>query len=150
MPPRDITGTTSEQPLSDYVQAYLERTGLSARELSRSSVDVESGQRLLHTYISALAAAEVPRVPDLWRLKALAAGIAKTSTSHDEGEYRRRLDELKRLAAIQWLDLGDVLRVDTGGGTWVTVTVPPTMSESDRETLKRWAENMARDLDKRD
>ncbi|WP_101784266.1 hypothetical protein [Nonomuraea indica] len=150
MPPRDVNGTISEHPLSDYVQAYLDRTDLSARQLAKRAVDPETGQKLLHTYVSALAADEVPRVPDMWRLRALAAAMAAAGLGLDQGEYRRRLDEIKRLAAVQWLDLGDVLTVDTGGGTWVTVSVPATLSERRRQRLIKWAENFARELDEED
>ncbi|WP_162794724.1 hypothetical protein [Nonomuraea lactucae] len=150
MPPRDMNGTTSQHPLSDYVQAYLERTELSARQLARQCVDPQTGHRLLHTYLSALAANEVPRVPDMWRLRALAAGMATDASVRDDSDYRRRLEEIKKVAAIQWLDLGDVLRVDTGGGTWVTVNVPAGLSERRRQRLIKWAEDMARELDQED
>ncbi|MEU4234143.1 hypothetical protein AB0F17_58555 [Nonomuraea sp. NPDC026600] len=150
MPPRDINGTTSDHPLSDYVQAYLDRTKLSHRQLARQCRDPETGHGLNHTYIGALAANEVTRVPDMWRLRALAAGMKTESQADVTEEYRRRLEEIKRLAAIQWLDLGDVLKVDAGGGTWITVNVPEGLSERRRQRLIKWAEDMARELDQED
>jgi hypothetical protein len=150
MPPRDINGTTSDHPLSDYVQHYLDRTELSARQLARQSRDPETGQVLNHTYIGAVAANEVPRAPELWRLRALAAGMRSEGAAEGTEEYRRRFEELKRMAAIQWLDLGDVLRIDTGGGTWITVNVPARLSERRRQRIIKWAEGMARDLDQED
>lgn len=132
MPPRD-TSTTSDQPLSDYVKAFMDSSELSARQFADRCRDPESGRFLNHTYVGSLRQNRVPRAPELWRLKALAAGTGGN------------LDELKRMAAIQWLDLGDVLRVDAGGGTFVTVTVPEDMSERRRQKLIRWAEAMARE-----
>lgn len=150
MPPHDMNGTTDEHPLSDYVRDWMSRTDLSARQLAKRAVDPLTGRQLLHTYISALAANEVPRVPDMWRLRALAAGMSSLTATVDEDEYQRRLSEIKKLAAIQWLDLGDVLQVDTGGGTWITVPVPPTLSERRRQRIIRWAKDMAEELDQED
>ncbi|MFI6534149.1 hypothetical protein ACIBHY_16940 [Nonomuraea sp. NPDC050547] len=150
MPPRDINGTTSEYPFTTYIQQYLERTDLSARALARQSADPETGQKLNHTYVSALAANDVPKAPELWRLRSLAAAMSKTGEALSEGEYRRRYEELKRLAAAQWLDLGEVLQVQTGSGSWVTVNVPPGLSEAGRQDVIRWAESMAKNLDQAD
>lgn len=147
MPPRDIEGTASEHPLSDYVQSYLDRTGLSQRAFGEQCRDPETGQSLNHTYVGDLVKLRVPRAPEMWRLRALAAGTPTDSVTEGIEDYRRRLEELKRLAAIQWLELGDVLRVDTGGGTWITVNVPPTMSDRRRQKVIRWAENFARELE---
>jgi len=139
---------SSERPLSDYVQSYLDRTGLSRRQMAEQCRDPETGQTLNHTYIGDLISDRVPRAPEMWRLRALAAGTRSDSvTEGQEEEYRRRLEELKRLAAIQWLDLGDVLRVDTGEGGWITVSVPPTLSDRRRQTVIRMAEEMAAALD---
>lgn len=147
MPPRDQNGTTSARPLSDHIRAFMERSDLSARQLARQSLDPETGQSLNHTYVSALAGGEVPRAPELWRLRALAAGMAEATDTTNEGEYRRRFDELKRFAAAEWLDLGDVLQVPTGEGSWVTVSVPPGLSEEARRDVIKWAEGMAKRLD---
>lgn len=148
MPPRDIEGTTSEYPLSDYVRDYLQRTGLSRRAFGEQCRDPETGQTLNHTYIGDLVVpGRVPRAPDMWRLRALAAGTPTDSVTEGPEQYRRRLEELKRMAAIQWLDLGDVLRVDVGEGAWVTVNVPPTLSSRRREKVIRVAESFARELD---
>lgn len=147
MPPRDIEDTTSEHPLSDYVRTYLNRTGLSRRQFAEQCRDPETGQHLNHTYVGDLVTMRVPRAPEMWRLRALAAGTPTDAISDGVDDYRRRLDALKRMAGIQWLDLGDVLRVDTGGGTWVTVTVPPHWSERRRQKLIRMAEHFAREID---
>lgn len=148
MPPRDIEGTKSEYPLSDYVRDYLQRTGMSRRAFGEQCRDPETGQALNHTYIGDLVApGRVPRAPDMWRLRALAAGMRSGSVSEGPEEYRRRLEELKRMAAIQWLDLGDVLKVDRGDGSWVTVNVPPTLSPRRREKVIRVAESLARELE---
>lgn len=133
MPPRDTTGTTSDQPLSDYVKTFMDNTHLSARQFADRCHDTVSGLSLNHTYVGSLRNNKVPRAPELWRLRALAAGTGGN------------LDELKRMAAIQWLDLGDVLRVDVGGGTFVTVTVPANTSERKRRKIIRMAEAMARE-----
>jgi len=147
MPPRDVEDTTSEHPLSDYVQAYLDRTGLSRRQFAAQCRDPETGQILNHTYVGDLVANKVPRAPEMWRLRALAAGTPGETVSESIDDYRRRLDMLKRMAGIPWLQLGDVLRVDTGGGTWVTVNIPPNMSERRRQRVIEWAERFAREID---
>lgn len=132
MPPRD-TSTTSDQPLSDYVKAFMDSSSMSTRQLADRCRDPESGQSLNHSYINSLRTNRVPRAPELWRLRALAAGTGGN------------LDEFKRMAAIQWLDLGDVLRVDVGGGTFVTVTVPADTSVRKRRKIIRMAEALARE-----
>lgn len=133
MPPRDTTGTTSDQPLSDYVRAFMVGNDLSTRQFADRCRDPDTGQTLNHSYVGSLRSNKVPRAPEMWRLRALAAGTGGN------------LDELKRMAAIQWLDLGDVLRVDVGGGTFVTVTVPANTSERKRRKIIRMAEAMARE-----
>ncbi|MCK2219768.1 hypothetical protein MF672_039125 [Actinomadura sp. ATCC 31491] len=65
-------------------------------------------------------------------------------------DYRRRLAEMQRMAAIQWLDLGEVLKVDTGGGTFVTLSVPAEWSDRRRARFIRMAQQLARDLDEED
>lgn len=147
MPPRDNDSTT---PLSDYVETYLSRTGLSRRAFGDQCRDPETGQSLTHSYVGDLVSHRVPRAPEMWRLRALAAGTPGDAITESMEDYRRRLEELKKMAAIQWLDLGDVLQVDTGGGTFITVTVPPTLSERRRQQIIRTAEQLAKDLDEED
>ncbi|MEV4287421.1 hypothetical protein AB0K40_18095 [Nonomuraea bangladeshensis] len=150
MPPRDIDDTASEQPLSDYVQAYLDRTGLSRRQFASQCRDPETGQTLNHTYVGDLVGNRVPRAPEMWRLRALAAGIAGDTVTESMSDYRRRVEEMQRMAAIQWLDLGEVLRVNTGEGGWVTLSVPADWSDRRRARFIRLAEQLARDLDEED
>lgn len=147
MAPRDIEDTTSEHPLSDYVQSYMDRAGMSRRQFAAQCRDPETRQTLNHTYVGDLVANRVPRAPEMWRLRALAAGTPSGTVTESTEDYRRRLEELKRMAGVQWLGLADVLRVDTGGGTWVAVNVPPTLSDRRRQRVIRMAEDLARELD---
>ncbi|MET8866469.1 hypothetical protein ABZW11_26325 [Nonomuraea sp. NPDC004580] len=147
MSPHTHEDSATERPLSDHVQAYLDRTGLSRRTLAEQCRDPETGQTLNHTYIGDLVSNRVPRAPEMWRLRALAAGTPGESIADGSDDYRRRLDALKRMAAIQWLDLGDVLRVETGSGAWITVHVPESLSDRRRQTIVRMAEDMAAAFD---
>lgn len=147
--PSDEIGPERHAPLSMYVQAYMEREGLSARQFTTRAVDPEGdNQRLLVQWVLHLADNQLSRkAPELWRLRALAAAMA---TEPDAGlnreRYRRELDTIKKLAAAQWFEMTEVMEVPVSDGSVVTVSVPPSLSDEDREKIRRWAEQMARDL----
>jgi hypothetical protein len=149
MPPRaDMTRSGRHTPLSDYVQAYMDREGLSANKLATRSRDPETGQRILVQWLINLKDAQLTdKAPEMWRLRALAAGM---STSDDGGldreRFREQLEVVKRLTAAQWLEMTEVLDVETSDGSIVTVSVPPDLSPEAREKIRAWAEQMARDL----
>jgi len=147
--PSDAIGHERHAPLSMYVQAYMEREGLSARQFAARAVDPEGdNQRLLVQWVLYLADNQLSRkAPELWRLRALAAAMATDpDTGLDRERYRRELDTVKKLAAAQWFEMTEVLDVPVSDGSIVTVSVPPSLSDEDREKIRRWAEQMAKDL----
>jgi len=142
-----MTTSSRSTPLSDYVKAYMQREDLSANRLAGRARDPETGQRILVQWLINLTNAQLTdKAPEMWRLRALAAGMSTSHTgSLDSARYREQLDIVKRLTAAQWLDL-EVLDVETSTGDIVTVSVPPTLSPEARDRIRRWAEQMARDL----
>lgn len=149
MPPRpDTTRGSRNTPLSDYVQAYRDRKSLSNNRLSGWCRDPETGQRILVQWLINLVDGQLTdKAPEMWRLRALAAGMSTSdSGSLNTGEYRDQLEAVKRLTAAQWLELTEVLDVETSRGDVVTVSVPADLSPEAREKIRQWAEGMARDL----
>lgn len=149
MPPRaDMTTGSRSTPLSDYVKAYMKREDVSANRLAGRARDPETGQRILVQWLINLANAQLTdKAPEMWRLRALAAAMSTSSTgSVGSAKYREQLDVIKKLTAAQWLDLTEVLDVETSSGDVVTVSVPPNLAPEARERIRQWAEQMARDL----
>lgn len=147
MPPHTIT--TRNTPLSDYVRAFREREGLSHNRLAAACRDPETGERILVQWLINLINDRLTdKAPEMWRLRALAAGItaAETSTTDPGIRYRQHLDAVKKLAAIQWLDLGDVIDMTTSDGSVITITVPPDLPESARQLIRERAEALAKRL----
>lgn len=146
MPPHSQDGRGSKTPLGDYVQTHLDREEMSSRELVRRSRDPEGPGKLQPQWMNDMIRGDVPP-PALWRLRALAAGMSTNENGvRDAAGYARQLKEIKRLAAIQWYELEEVVEIEIEGGAWVTVSVPPDLSEEDRLKVVKWAETMARDL----
>jgi len=153
MPSRADTGTESRRtPLIDYVQAHIERAGITPNKLVGLARDPETGQRILPDWLYKLLDDRLTdKAPERWRLRALAAGMASSeSGSVDPAEYRKQHQVVKRLTAAQWLDLDEVLEVPASDGTIVTVSVPADLPEEDRERIRKWAEQMARDMSGRE
>lgn len=149
MPPQaDMTTSSRSTPLSDYVKAYMQREDLSANRLAGRARDPETGQRILVQWLINLTNAQLTdKAPEMWRLRALAAAMSTSPTgSLDSTQYREQLDIVKKLTAAQWLDLHEVLDVETSSGDIVTVSVPPNLPPEARERIRQWAEQMARDL----
>lgn len=135
--------------LSTYVQAYLERESVSARQFAARGVDpAGDGNRLLVQWVIHLIDNQLSRkAPELWRLRALAAAMATNpDTGLDRERYRRELEVIKRLVAAQWLEMNEVLEVEVADGSIVTVSVPPDLSDAKRQQIRDWAEQMARML----
>lgn len=151
MPPREKIGTTPERSLSEYIQAYRARAGVSVRELARRAIDPATQQAMHHDYINNLESGTVRKPPEAWRLRALAAGMSADDPATLRPDvYGRHLDQMRRRVAAQWLDwseLLDVEEVDTGGGATMTVSVPSEWSPAKRARMARWMEEMARELD---
>ena len=149
MPSRADTGTRSRKtPLSDYVQAHMDAQALSANQLAGRSRDPETGQRILVQWLLNLVQDKLTdKAPERWRLRALAAGMATTSSGViEQAAFRKHYDAAKRLAGAQWLDLDEVLEVPASDGTIITVSVPADLPEEKRQKIQTWAEQMARDL----
>jgi hypothetical protein len=149
MPSRADTGTRSRKtPLSDYVQAHMDREGLSANQLAGRSRDPETGQRILVQWLLNLVQDRLTdKAPEIWRLRALAAGMATTASGVvEQAAYRDHFAAAKRLTAAQWLELDEVLEVPASDGSIVTVSVPADLPEEGRQKIRKWAEQMARDM----
>ncbi|GAA5048360.1 hypothetical protein GCM10023259_023880 [Thermocatellispora tengchongensis] len=141
-----LNNGTRARPLSDQVQRFMTRHDLTGRQFARYCIDPETGQSLLHGYIQDLMYGSVNRLPDMWRLRALAAGMAAVESGADQPDYRTRLEEIKRWAAVQWLELSEVEAIPVSDGGFVTISVPPNLSEEDRRRVIRMAERLAADL----
>ncbi|MFI9558816.1 hypothetical protein [Nonomuraea endophytica] len=152
--------------LSAYVRTYLEERDLSERALAERAIDPETGFALQHGWINQLAKGRVPRAPEVWRLRALAAamqvpirlladlagaqwlGIEVAEVATGEGwvaiavpaglspEQRARFAE--RVGALQGREDGD----------WVAISVPASWSEEEKDRFVRMAEDMVRHLGK--
>lgn len=120
--------------LSTYVREWMERTGTTNLALARRSVDPDTGEELLPQWIRHLAENRVPRSPELWRYRALAAGMGVD------------VEKIKRLAAAQWIGV-ELAEVDQG--EWITVPMPPELSEEDRQVVLETAITAARSLARR-
>jgi hypothetical protein len=123
------SGTGAE--LSDYVRDYMERTGIKNLSLARRSIDPVSGEELRPQWIKYLVEDRIPRSPEQWRYRALAAGMGVD------------VEVIRRLAAAQWIG---VELVDAGGGEWITVEMPPGLTEDDRRIVRETAISLARRL----
>jgi len=137
MPP----AVDAPRPLSDHLAEYLKREKTSLRALEDRCVDPETGNHLNRTWVSSLAAGKVRKWPEMWRLRALSAGIGTPA------------ETLRRLAAEQWLQVSpEVAQVPVGDDDWVIlpVRVSASLDEAGRAKVIRWAEQWARELDSGD
>ncbi|WP_219466925.1 hypothetical protein [Nonomuraea rhizosphaerae] len=136
MPTSGGTPGTAERErdqLSRAIRDYLAEHGESERALARRAIDPETQFALQHGWINQLAMGRVSRAPELWRLRALAAGMGV------------QLSVLAELAAAQWLGV-DVARVMAKDGSWVAVSVPEGLSAEGRDRFVRMVEEWARHL----
>ncbi|GAA0396962.1 hypothetical protein GCM10009530_55710 [Microbispora corallina] len=128
MPPRRVTGDPSPTPLSDCIRAHIEDQGISIRTLALRSESATTGQRLTAQWITDVLSGRVPRMPDMWRLEALAAGLGRDP------------DSVKAMAITQWIGW-DVVDVPAGGGERLIFRVPkgytPEQSSHLADELKK-------------
>lgn len=130
-PPQSGGTPGSTKPLSELVKAHLDGPPkLSLRDFAEKCHDHQSDRSLVHSWIDQLAHGRMARAPELWRLRALSAGM---------GVPAQRLAEL---AAVQWLGV-EVAEVAAGEGSWVAVTVPDGLTPEARARFIRMAEDMA-------
>ncbi|GAA3417741.1 hypothetical protein GCM10018952_50820 [Streptosporangium vulgare] len=134
MTPPQSGRTPGSNPLSQLVKQHLADTGLSLRELAEKCRDPQSDRTLIYSWIDSLVHGRMARAPEVWRLRALAAGM---------GVPTQRLAEL---SAVQWLGV-DVAEVAAGDRSWVAVTVPPGLSAEARDRFVRMAEDLARHME---
>ncbi|GIH69490.1 hypothetical protein [Sphaerimonospora thailandensis] len=137
MPPQTETPRPDESmlPLSAAVWDHLrEQAGDSLRSLARRCVDPATGMDLKRPWLADLAAGDIGRAPELWRLRALAAGLGLP------------LGRVQLLAARQWLGIDlEALDVRVGEGDHVIVPVPASLSEAGRARVVKWARRWAED-----
>ncbi|MCW2876749.1 MAG: hypothetical protein JWQ95_849 [Sphaerisporangium sp.] len=146
MPSPDLNGTSSRTPLSDYIRMYQTRTGLSHNQMAKQGRDPDTGNQILVQWLLEMIAGHVARAPELWRLRALAAAMASgDDPGRDVEQYRQRLDLIRRLAAVQWFEMSELL-FESSHASVLAVRVPPSLSEHKRRMVVRWAETTARDL----
>ncbi|GAA0853210.1 hypothetical protein GCM10009525_82300 [Streptosporangium amethystogenes subsp. fukuiense] len=132
-PPQSGRTPGSTNPLSRLVRACRDEAGLSLREFADKCIDPQSDRGLLHNWIGELEHGRLPRAPEMWRLRALAAGMGVP------------VQQLAELSAKQWLGV-DVAEIVTGERSWVAVTVPEGLTPEERARFVRLAEDLARHM----
>lgn len=124
----------STKPLSQRVKKHLDETGLSLRDFAEKCRDPQSDRALVYSWIDSLVHGRMTRAPEMWRLRALAAGMGVPA------------QWLAELSAAQWLGV-DVAEVEAGERSWVAVTVPPGLTPEARARFIRAAEDLARHME---
>jgi len=160
MPPQSERTGQAPESLATYVVQYLEnRPGRgggpeSFRQLELRSQDPQGDGRLRRQWLIDLTEERTGR-PEEWRLRALAAGMARgeaqDGTQAYEEIYRRRLGEIRRLAAERWPGLeAPAARVELDGGDVIVIPAPAGLDEAGRRLVAEMAAEMARRLTDRD
>ncbi|MEV4454821.1 hypothetical protein [Microbispora sp. NPDC049633] len=111
MPSQRVTPDQPPTPLSDCIRDYVADKGMSIRTLALRSVSGSTGQCLTAQWITDVLSGRVSRMPDLWRLEALATGLEMDP------------DSVKALAISQWIGW-DIADVRTGVGERLIFRVP--------------------------
>lgn len=127
------TPGSAKGPLSTRVAEYLAATGDSERALAARCQDPDTGLKVLHGWINTLVNGDMSRAPEMWRLRALAAGMAVPARV------------LATLAAAQWLEV-EVAEHALSAESSVIVSVPGDLTEEERRRLVRMAESLARQI----
>jgi hypothetical protein len=136
MPPGEQLGRQApRRPLSDFIHEHVVSTEISYKTLAARSEDPVTGQQVTDQWIRDVVSGRLKRTPDLWRLRALAAGMSAD------------LDVVRALAIEQYLDY-EVATVQTGSAEWVTVSVPASLTEAERRRVAEMAAEIARMMDK--
>ncbi|MDH2428299.1 hypothetical protein [Sphaerisporangium sp. TRM90804] len=135
-------------PLGDYLQTHIDRHHRGSRTaFTNLALDPETGNRLVAQWVIDLIRGRVSRTPEQWRLRALAKAMGSSGDVGEETErYRHHLTAIRRLVAAHWLGLEHPpARTDASVAEFA---VPPHLPEAERRLVIRWAEMMARDLDR--
>ncbi|MEU9832240.1 hypothetical protein AB0D67_11960 [Streptosporangium sp. NPDC048047] len=134
MPSWRVTGDPSPTPLSDRIRDHVKDKDLSIRALALRSVDPGTGQHLTAQWITDVLSGRVPRMPDLWRLNALATGLGLDA------------DSVKGMAITQWIGW-EIADIPAGAGERLIFRVP---SDYTPEQCARLAESLARAISSAD
>ncbi|WP_285710859.1 hypothetical protein [Microtetraspora sp. NBRC 16547] len=97
--------------MSDSIRSHVEDKGISIRTLALRSVSRTTGQHLTAQWITDVLSGRVPRMPDVWRLDALATGLGLDP------------DSVKAMAITQWMGW-DIVDVRTGAGERLIFRAP--------------------------
>ncbi|GIH73568.1 hypothetical protein [Sphaerimonospora thailandensis] len=122
MPSQRATPGQPPAPLSDRIRDYVADKQISIRMLALRSVSTATGQCLTAQWITDVLSGRVSRMPDLWRLEALAAGLGMDP------------DSVKALAVTQWIGW-DIADVQTGVGERLIFRVPKGYTSEQRARL---------------
>ncbi|MEV7006816.1 hypothetical protein [Streptosporangium sp. NPDC051022] len=122
----------------------------SFRQLELRCHDPQGGGKLRRQWLIDLTHDHIGR-PEEWRLRALAAGMARgeaeDGTDEYEEAYRRHLGAIRRLAAQRWPGLeGEAARVQLEGGDVIVIPAPAGLDEEGRKLVAEMAADMARRL----
>ncbi|WP_440072222.1 hypothetical protein [Streptosporangium sp. OZ121] len=126
-----MTADPSPTPLSDHIRDYVKVKDLSIRTLALLSVDPVTGQHLTAQWITDVLSGRVPRMPDVWRLNALAVGLGLDP------------DSVKAMAITQWMGW-EIADIRTGGGERLIFRVPGDYTP---EQYTRLANELQRAID---
>ncbi len=159
MPPHTEDPGEVPQTIADYLVRYLDgRPGRggkaeSYRQLELRARDPEGGGQLRRQWMIDLVEGNIG-VPELWRLRALAAGMARgeaeEGTARYEDAYRRHLEHIRRLAAKRWFGIDtETSRVELGEDV-IVIDAPPGLDAAGRRLVAQMASDMARRLAQND
>lgn len=120
-------------PLSDYVNAFLRRTQMSQNAFVVRCVDpLDRTHVIYNQWMDRLLAGQGP-MPELWRLRALAAGMGVD------------LDVVRKMAIAQWLDF-EIEEVK-GDSEVIIVPLKRPVTEARRARIRRMVELLAEEDD---
>lgn len=129
-------GDEPRDDLSRFVRETMAGQGLSYRRVAVRAADPASGHRLGFQWISKLAGGGLPRAPEPWQLRALAAGLGVPG------------DLVKELAARQWLDY-EVAQITLGDTDWAFYVQARGLPEADKATLRVLVQEFVRRQERR-
>jgi hypothetical protein len=121
---------TSQLALSRFLREHNE-SGVSYRRLAVTAIDPVTNAKLGFQWISKLAAGQIPRAPEPWQLRALAAALQVPE------------EAVKELAARQWLEY-EVGEVRLSADEWILFRLARDLPDEDKQMLRRMAEEFVR------
>lgn len=118
-----------EAPVTALIRTVASAAGRSYRKIAAEAVDPVTGEQLDYRYINDIARGKVASAPSPARVRALAAGLGVD------------VDDLKQLAAVQWLDVRIETRHPREGEIQLWSTVRQ-LSEEDLEAVQMLAQSL--------